>query len=1418
MVTMLFSTVRLDKGVQVPPRWLLITLLIVAWNLFTPMSMQAETTATVISQDITVNTTWTKAASPYNVTQFIRVRPGVTLTVEPGVEVAFDQHASLRVEGVLTAQGTANEPILFTGSTKQPGAWNGITISNVAAQPAQAILDHVIVEYAIYVGMEGAGNVEINYANADIRNSIFRLGGGNGLVISSSATATIADSSFTNNTLQALRINYGAQSTLALSNLSASGNGTLNAVVYASGNVAGALVLNKMGLPYVFKGGFDVEKTGHLTINPGVQVQVDTGFYVDGILTAVGTADEPILITGIKQQPGGWWGLNISGDFTQLATATLDHVIIEYGGGDGGAYEANLNVSAANVTVTNTTLRHSNGHGILNDGGSPDQPFVVTIADSTIADNVGDAVTCMDESCNMTLTNLTVTGNGRNGYVQRTAVSGDTLWRNMGLPYFVEGQGGVADGGTLTIEPGVEIRMEQDAIFYVNGALYANGTAAQPITFTGTQAQPGWWQRIQVDNDGVAELKYCDISYGGKTVNDLIVGQVQLASSAVVMSECRIHHSGSAGISVSGGAQPILLYNRIEENVHGLAANFSLTQVDARNNWWGNASGPTHEENPGGTGQSIIGNVLYKPWLTSPDEHNAAGGLDVNVIGPGRFSPGDSIQYSAVYQNLTDKPVENAVIRLALPANANLESMTPGGIVWPQRNHVFWKVGTLTPGTVGAFFVKVRYDWGLPDGLKSTVVAQLGGTNLDSSRFTVQPYLDYVPRILTNSVDLSVEQVQTARNAHADLEKLYQQAVGAGFFYAGGEQHTYSTGEQETLVTLLRFQPQFASFRLSTVGDKTVGILADGISYTVYRGTGALRYSMQNNAWSPIDPTAAAVTAASTSATNALDWGDCMENCIADKLPGYVIKKYIKSLSDASKAISCVSAANDPDSTDSVLGCAKYLKKIAPGASEAIDLGQCNSDCQDCEDSGGECTNPHCHCCTEDSVRCDANDSLYGIFGVEVIKRRKCNIEEGEEFGRYYAEVVERTCALCEKCVDNGDSMACVAKNATFLQATQAFASALSDQHVSAELQSLSSQDLECDDCVLAKDPNEIYGPQGDLLPGQVLSYTIAYENIGAGNAIGVFIVNKLDPAFDMNTLVIQGDAQVSKNARTIIWNIGDLTPKGETGSEGRVSYTVKLRSDLPSGTILSNSAVVHFPSVPEETPTNVIVNTIQPLIAEPQTLDVVIGQPLAITLKGQDAIGLPLTYTILEGPDFGTLSGTAPALTYTPAEQSIGGDRIVFTVSNGTSTSAPASITLRIAPSPNDKTAPTIRWTAPAQGETVMLVEAAAYQGDQFAYFYPVIQVQFSEAMQAASVTNTTIVVTDAAGQIVPADVTYDGSAQQAVILMRQQPQTGVPYTVTITPGVTDQIGNGFATPYAWSFQVAGETQATIYLPLVNR
>ncbi|MEA3200056.1 MAG: hypothetical protein QOE90_1484 [Thermoplasmata archaeon] len=56
----------------------------------------------------------------------------------------------------------------------------------------------------------------------------------------------------------------------------------------------------------------------------------------------------------------------------------------------------------------------------------------------------------------------------------------------------------------------------------------------------------------------------------------------------------------------------------IQNSQWGLQAPDSLPHpVDARNAWWGNATGPTSSSNPRGTGDATTGDVQYDPWLTS---------------------------------------------------------------------------------------------------------------------------------------------------------------------------------------------------------------------------------------------------------------------------------------------------------------------------------------------------------------------------------------------------------------------------------------------------------------------------------------------------------------------------------------------------------------------------------------------------------------------------------------------------------------------------------------------------------------------------------------------------------------------------------------------------------------------------------
>jgi hypothetical protein len=72
------------------------------------------------------------------------------------------------------------------------------------------------------------------------------------------------------------------------------------------------------------------------------------------------------------------------------------------------------------------------------------------------------------------------------------------------------------------------------------------------------------------------------------------------------------------------------------------------------------------------------------------------------------------------------------------------------------------------------------------------------------------------------------------------------------------------------------------------------------------------------------------------------------------------------------------------------------------------------------------------------------------------------------------------------------------------------------------------------------------------------------------------------------------------------------------------------------------------------------------PPTATPQALSTPYETALALTLTGSDPDSDPLTFTVVDGPLFGVLSGAAPSLLYTPNPGFWGSDSFTFSVDDG--------------------------------------------------------------------------------------------------------------------------------------------------------
>ena len=143
-----------------------------------------DATQTDTSGAIDTATTWTTSNSPYVITGPVWVESGVTLTIEPGVEIRAEFGCYIAVSGELVAIGAASSPITFTANTADPAPayWDGLVLN----AGSQAQLDYATVEY----GGSGAisAGIAIHSDNVTITHALVRNNWEHGIYLDGGAT------------------------------------------------------------------------------------------------------------------------------------------------------------------------------------------------------------------------------------------------------------------------------------------------------------------------------------------------------------------------------------------------------------------------------------------------------------------------------------------------------------------------------------------------------------------------------------------------------------------------------------------------------------------------------------------------------------------------------------------------------------------------------------------------------------------------------------------------------------------------------------------------------------------------------------------------------------------------------------------------------------------------------------------------------------------------------------------------------------------------------------------------------------------------------------------------------------------------------------------------------------------------------
>jgi hypothetical protein len=117
------------------------------------------------------------------------------------------------------------------------------------------------------------------------------------------------------------------------------------------------------------------------------------------------------------------------------------------------------------------------------------------------------------------------------------------------------------------------------------------------------------------------------------------------------------------------------------------------------------------------------------------------------------------------------------------------------------------------------------------------------------------------------------------------------------------------------------------------------------------------------------------------------------------------------------------------------------------------------------------------------------------------------------------------------------------------------------------------------------------------------LTYTIRFQNTGNAEAIHIYITDTLDSDVDASTFQLlayshQPMVQLKENA--VRFNFPNInlpdSNTNEPASHGYVQYKVKLKPNLPIGTVINNTAYIYFdfnaPVITNTTTNTISLNT----------------------------------------------------------------------------------------------------------------------------------------------------------------------------------------------------------------------------------
>lgn len=484
-----------------------------------------------VTANITTPTVWTSGyvywvKNSITVTSSLTIEPGVVVKLASGVRITF-------TTGSLTAIGNQNSLIVFTSDKDDAYGGNTDTIN---ATPTPGSWDRI--EFNNFSGLPSS-----------LKYCLFRYGGSGSLgnlYFTSSCSLSVVSNIFSNNSSNyGIRIN-NPTNPITLDSVSITGNANIG--LYISGS------------------------TSVTVRNSTIQGNNSRGIYSDG--------SSMLTVTKSKIANNNHNGIEMSGSTTTLQA--LDSSIVSFNNGR-GVYQNNSGSGPQRFSYNRIEGNAASGLWVNNSADTALFLADTLLANaeegivSTKANFLGNYISGNRYPIGLIgrlgskYSGNTIVGNTFNKAVALRLVGqqfSDTLKAVMpsGTTSYVlieNSSGGVANGQTLVIEPGVIVKFAANMYMNISGTLIAKGTAAQPIVFTSHRDSSyggktiaandfsgpakGNWNYVQLTSTASnSQLRHCIFKYGGSGGNGtLYTNNVSLADT---LANITVSQSSADGI------------------------------------------------------------------------------------------------------------------------------------------------------------------------------------------------------------------------------------------------------------------------------------------------------------------------------------------------------------------------------------------------------------------------------------------------------------------------------------------------------------------------------------------------------------------------------------------------------------------------------------------------------------------------------------------------------------------------------------------------------------------------------------------------------------------------------------------------------------------------------------------------------